>query len=86
VDLVEQLLGARGGVHQPAGSGHFGHDDAAARGDLGQREPEAFEVWDVLHSGGGKVAAGHLPCAVEQVAGKRCEPDAANRRRPTRTP
>ena len=44
--------------------------------DLGQRKPEAFEVWDVLHSGVGEVAAGHLPCAFEQVAGKRCEPDA----------
>jgi len=33
-------------------------------------------VWDVFHSGIGEVAAGHLPCAFEQVAGKRCEPDA----------
>ena len=55
-------------VTAPPDARHLGHDGAAVRGNLGDREAEASEPGDVGAARIGEVAARHLAGALEQVA------------------
>ena len=67
--LVEQLLLARLRRHRTAGSCDLGDDERAVLADFADRKAEPGEIRDILAAGIGKIAAGDLPGAFQEMAG-----------------
>src|SRR5450830_701879 len=71
VNFIEQLFLAGGGRDLTARTGNLGDDGAAVGADFADRKAQSRQIGDILDAGIGKIAAGDLSCALQQMTDQR---------------